>query len=459
VGFVHRVSVAVVTAVAALAAVGWLAPGRAVASAPTVTLGDPANGGLITTGQPTFSGLAGNSPADTGTVIIDIYPGTTTSGSPAQILSTDVANGAYTARSLGLPDGTYTAVASEADASGNQGSSQAVTFQLFNGTPQLTLTAPAPPIDTSDPTLTGTARTDSGDSSTVEVVIYPGSSTDATPLAVLSSAVMSDGSWSVTVLPGLVNGTYTAVASQQLAFSTTFSPSVQFTVSAAAEPLTVTAPTASASEPQTGLLFSGGAGADYGDADQVGLTLYRGVQTTGTPVGSATVAVTAQSWSYAWPTPLALGTYTLVVTQADTSGPAATVTRTFKVLAPGSVTGAITVSAAGLVSARLSCLAGAGTCNGDVLIVTRTALRTVYGGPLGPLRLMFDHFSVGAAKTLTLTARLSARQLSALRRAGPTKLVVTVAYPVGTQLTETSRTTAAVRVAPVRPALTNLRRG
>ena len=440
----RRISTLTLAVVAAL--VLWLAPGTALA-APSVVLSDPANGALISGGQPTFSGSASFGSNDTNQVTVNVYSGTSASGVPVQVRQAGVTNaGAFSVSGLALPDGTYTALAIESDTSGGAGSSQPITFQLFNAQAQLTLAAPPAPIQTAAPTFTGTALTASGDSATAYLTIYAGSSTNATPVAVLGGPISAGGTFSIPVVPGLAPGAYTAVASQQLALGDTFSPSVAFTISSTAASLTVTSPAPGASEPQTGVGFGGTAGAAYGDSATIDLALYRGGSASGTPVGTESVTRNGTSWSETWPTSLALGTYTLRVTQDNVVNSPTTVTHTFTVVPPGSVTGTITISASGRLTARLSCLSGAGTCAGNVLIVTQHSFRPTYGGPLGPLSLMFERYSVVAAQTRTLTAQLTRAQLSALRKAGASKLKVTVAYSVAAKLTESTRTTAAVKV-------------
>ena len=279
------------------------------------------------------------------------------------------------------------------------------------------------------------------------MVIYSGASTDATPVAVLAGPVGAGGAFSIQAQPGLPAGAYTAVASQQVPGGSTFSATVSLTITSTAASLAVASPTSGASEPQTGVVFRGHAGNAYGDSDTITLVLYRGSSGTGKALGTETVTRSATSWSERWPTSLALGTYTLKVSQANLVGLPTTVTQIFTVAPPGSVTGPITISAKGRVTAHLSCLDGAGTCEGDVLIVTRkSSFQPAYGGPRGPLSLMFERFSVPAAKTATLTAQLTAAQLRALRRAGAARLEVTVAYSVGAKLTEATHVTPAVKV-------------
>ncbi len=425
----------------------WIVPSVARAATPAIVLSDPSNGALLTSGQPSFSGAVSFGTGSGGQVTINVYRGSGATGTPVQVLVGNVSSGAYGATATGLADGTYTVQAVATDAAGNSASTQSATFQLFTGQPQLSLAAPPAPVQTAAPTFTGTALTGSGDGSTAYLVIYSGASTDATPVAVLPGQIGAGGAFSIQVQPGLPAGAYTAVASQQVAGGTTFSATVNLTITSTAASLAVASPAPGASEPQTGVVFRGHAGDAYGDSSTLTLTLYRGSSGTGTALGSETVTRNATNWSERWPTSLALGTYTLKVSQDNAAGTPTTVTQTFTVAPPGSITGAITISAKGRVTAHLSCLDGAGTCAGDVLIVTqKTSFQPEYGGPRGPLSLMFTRFSVPAARTATLSAQLTPAQLRALKRAGATKLEVTVAYSVGAKLTESTHATRAVKV-------------
>jgi hypothetical protein len=100
---------------------------------------------------------------------------------------------------------TFTASAKNAGAS----FATASNFQ-----PAVTLTAPAAAATTSGlPTLSGAAGNSTGDSSTVNVKIYSGST--ATGTAVQTKAVTrSTTTWSWTLITALASGTYTAQATQ-----------------------------------------------------------------------------------------------------------------------------------------------------------------------------------------------------------------------------------------------------
>jgi len=99
---------------------------------PVVTLTTPTNGSetsLSTT--PTFSGTAGTAAWDSATVTVELYAGSTASGSPVQTLNTTATAGAWSiALTAALPDGTYTAEASQADGDGNTSTSTPTTFTI-----------------------------------------------------------------------------------------------------------------------------------------------------------------------------------------------------------------------------------------------------------------------------------------------------------------------------------------
>jgi FG-GAP-like repeat/Putative Ig domain/Bacterial Ig-like domain/FG-GAP repeat len=137
----------------------------------------------------------------------------------------------------------------------NYGSSS-VSVLLGNGTGNLTgqvytidqtpptviLTTPAngSSLHNNEPTFSGTADTAAGDSATITVNLYSGSSATATPVQTLTATV-TGGTYSVTPTTPLTGVTYTAQASQTddagntgLSNTTTFSVSVAPAISSAA---------------------------------------------------------------------------------------------------------------------------------------------------------------------------------------------------------------------------------
>jgi hypothetical protein len=94
---------------------------------------------------PTFSGVGGTTLGDDATVTVDVFSGTQAAGAPVQTLhaTRDATSGAYTTSSSSpLPDGTYTARASQADGAGNVGTS-VVTFVVDTTPPSVSATVPA----------------------------------------------------------------------------------------------------------------------------------------------------------------------------------------------------------------------------------------------------------------------------------------------------------------------------
>jgi Bacterial Ig-like domain len=98
-------------------------------------------------------------------------------------------------------------------ASANNGGSSFATAVKF--APVVTVTAPADGsvTNTTTPTLTGTAGHASGDSTTVTVKIYSGSSATGTPLQTKTATRNASGAWSTTAST-LSQGTYTVQATQ-----------------------------------------------------------------------------------------------------------------------------------------------------------------------------------------------------------------------------------------------------
>ena len=88
---------------------------------------------------------------------VKIYNGPTTLGTVAQTLTTtrNGTTGAYTVDAVpALPEGTYTAQATQLDAAGNTGTSTANTFVVDTTAPVVTLTRPADGSSTNDTTPT-----------------------------------------------------------------------------------------------------------------------------------------------------------------------------------------------------------------------------------------------------------------------------------------------------------------
>jgi uncharacterized repeat protein (TIGR03803 family) len=292
--------------------------------APIVTLTAPANNSSTGTTTPTFSGAAGTASGDSSTITVKIYPGSVVTGSPVQTLTTTASGGSYSvAPSAPLELGTYTAVASQSDAAGNTGTSSANTFSTNSATtPAVTLTSPANGSSTNNnkPTFSGAAGTVSGDSSTITIKIFSGNSTSGTLVQTLT-ATQSGGTYSIAPTTALVDGTYTAQASQSNTDSNIGTSTANtFTVDTVAPIVTLTSPANGGSTGTTSPTFTGAAGTASGDSSTITVKIYPGSVVSGSPVQTLTTTASGGSYSVAPSAPLELGTYTAVASQSDAAG-------------------------------------------------------------------------------------------------------------------------------------------
>ncbi|MFN8160278.1 MAG: Ig-like domain-containing protein [Solirubrobacterales bacterium] len=311
--------------------------------APAVTLTQPVAGSHTTNPRPVLSGGAGADPGDAQAVEVEIYEGSSASGSPLATLSTNRAGGSWsTAPSADLDPGPYTARAKQLDSAGNQGQSAAVTFTVDPDTtpPSPTLTEPADGSITSNPRpqLSGGAGNALGDGETVTVRIYAGSSATGSPVQTLTTA-RSGSSWSATPSSDLASGTYTALAEQSdEAGNTGQSDPVTFDVDATPPAVTLTQPADGSTFSNPWPALAGGAGTEPGDSDDVVVKIYSGSSATGSPIQTVTAGRGGGStWSTSPASALSSGTYTALAEQSDeagNTGASATSTFTVDVTAP-----------------------------------------------------------------------------------------------------------------------------
>jgi hypothetical protein len=185
-------------------------------TAPTVILNSPPTWSNSTT--PAFSGSA----SDNSTVTIKVYPGTKPEGPVIAAEATAAGtNGAWASgpASPALPDGQYTAVASQENSvtHADLGTSKSATFNIDTVPPQVTLTSPANGSSSASTTETvsGAAGNQEGDLPHVTAQLFSGSSIGAGSAPVQTLAVNTVGkAWSAT-FGGLLPGTYTVRAVQQ----------------------------------------------------------------------------------------------------------------------------------------------------------------------------------------------------------------------------------------------------
>jgi hypothetical protein len=186
---------------------------------PVVTLASIAN--PTNNNEPTFSGTGSILPGVNGTVTVMIYSGATASGTAVQTLTTtcDATTGAYSVTpTTALPDGTYTAEASQTDTAGNTGIS-ATTFLVDTLVPDSAISLPVDGV-TYNPTtwagISGTAADNIGGSglSQVEVSIeqdstgtyWDGSGFNATTEDYLSATGTATWSYNTLTAAALTDG-------------------------------------------------------------------------------------------------------------------------------------------------------------------------------------------------------------------------------------------------------------
>jgi hypothetical protein len=278
-----------------------------------VTLTSPGDNSATNNTTVTFNGRADTT---AGNVTVTI----TGPGAPGPLTATpDGTTGAWSVNAV-LSEGTYTAQASQTNASAETGTSGlAHTFRV-DTTPPANVTLAAQPALSNNPTPTfsGTAGNATGDSPTVAVKIYAGSTASGSPVRTLSAS-RSGGNWAISAGSPLADGTYTAQAEQadDAGNPITKSGTSTFAIDATSPVVTLAAPADGSSTNNTTPPFSGSAGTAGGDSSTVTVEIYAGTGIAGSPT-----AVNADGSSGSWVTAagLAQGTYTARARQSDAAG-------------------------------------------------------------------------------------------------------------------------------------------
>lgn len=281
-------------------------------TAPTVTLTQPKS--PSNNPAPTFSGTA----SDTSTVIVNIYKGPTVKGA---VVTTAIAPGTGGPWTSGatvsqLPEGTYTAQATQASSLGNpEGKSAPVTFVIDTKKPAVTVTALHPQINTPTPELTGHVGTEPGDLPVVVLKIYEGQGLVGKVVAEATLTVgAKTSSWSFKS-SNLTDGTYTVQATQtDEAGNIGASAPMTFTIDTVLPTVTLNTPP-SPSNNQTPS-FTGTAS----DTTTVTVAIYEGATVKGAPVTTATATGSSEWKSTPAAKPLASHVYTALATQTDEAG-------------------------------------------------------------------------------------------------------------------------------------------
>ena len=143
------------------------------------------------------------------------------------------------------------------------------------------------------PTLSGAAGTAAGDSDTITVKIFSGSTPTGTPVQTLT-ATTNAGVWSVVAAPALAQGEYTVQSQQVDAVGNTgLSTANTFVVDTTAPAVTVAAPANGSASNSTRPTLSGAAGTAAGDSSTITVKIFSGPSSTGTPVQTLTTTASA----------------------------------------------------------------------------------------------------------------------------------------------------------------------
>lgn len=182
-------------------------------AAPSVTITKPLNGEVTNKTTPSFSGTG---EPGAGTVTLRIYAGafSVTPPETSRIRELPIGLEGATWKSgplLALPDGVYTAQASQTN--GEEGRSAPVTFTIRTTPPVVTLEQPRPAPGDFTPSFAGTAS----EHGEVLVLIHEGE-TEAGKLVATATAEEAGGGWhSGASSVALAVGRYTAVAVEESA--------------------------------------------------------------------------------------------------------------------------------------------------------------------------------------------------------------------------------------------------
>jgi hypothetical protein len=295
-------------------------------TAPAPVLTTPANGSLRNP-PPTFAGNAGVGVGDAPTVTVKVYAGTDTSGSLVRTLTSSVGPGSQFSVDAVPPltEGTFTAQVEQLDAAGNVGRSSANTFTLTTADvtpPSVALTAPADGSRTSDmtPTFSGTGGTASGDSTTVFVKVYAGSTPSGTPAETLAATRDAAGAFSVDSAI-LTDGIYTVQAEQSDEAGNVGRSPATFTIDTTPPTISLASPANGSSTNDVRPTVAGTAGTAAGDSSTATLRIYAGSDTSTTLLQTMTAGVgSGGAFSASVLANLDPGTYTAQASQSDDVG-------------------------------------------------------------------------------------------------------------------------------------------
>jgi large repetitive protein len=323
--------------------------------------------------SPTLKGQAGAAEGDLPQVEVTIYRGSSAGGTVQISETAPVSNESWSYTPSALPDGTYTAQATQRDEAGNSGNSEERSFMIDTVAPKVTIDPISSPTNHTKPTLEGKLGSEPGDVRTVFVTIHEGSSPQGA-VAASGNARVGGASWSYSPEGELSAGTYTAVADQEDVAHNVGHAQLTFTIKTAKPVVTLNPPEADTNNATP--TFSGSADTGEGDVRSVTVRVY----SSSTVVRTVEASVGGGSWSTGPIEKLPDGTYTVQAEQKDEAGNSGVSSRpsfTIDTVAP---VVALKPVPAATKSPTPTFTGTSGTAPGDLSAVTVTITGTTVAG-------------------------------------------------------------------------------
>jgi hypothetical protein len=265
------------------------------------------------TSSPTLRGTADAAEGDLRQVEVAIYAGSSAEGRPQVAQTVPVDNERWSYTPSPLPDGTYTAQATQRDEAGNSGVSEERTFTIDTIAPNVTIDPISSPTSHTRPTLEGKLGSQSGDVRTAFVRIHQGSSPEGA-VAASGNARISAESWQYTPEAELPAGTYTAVVQQEDLAHNVGHAAFTFTIKTSKPLVTVSSPEPDSKNATPS--FSGTGDTAQGDIPSVIVRVY----SSSALVRTVTAPISGGSWSTGPVEKLSDGTYSVQAEQQDAAG-------------------------------------------------------------------------------------------------------------------------------------------
>ncbi|HEY2398580.1 MAG TPA: Ig-like domain-containing protein, partial [Solirubrobacteraceae bacterium] len=286
-------------------AVGVLVAGPVGLASASVTMESSPGGTTTNNTTPSFSGTTTELTAP---VTVKIYKGETTSGTQERELTSEspLLSGTWSVTtSPALEEGTYTAIAEQAELVGPPSVSGPVTFTIITAPPTVTLSGPPSLSNNTKPTFSGKA------SDHTEVVVHIRNA--ANEQVATATATPGGGSWSTSSESELGGGDYHAYATQESSLGNAegVSNEVHFTISTASPTVTLSGPPSVSNN--TKPTFSGKAS----DHTEVVVHIRNAANEQ---VATATATPGGGSWSTSSESELGSGDYHAYATQESSLG-------------------------------------------------------------------------------------------------------------------------------------------